>query len=298
MVCMGACKIMSKFVSTCGLLIGLFGISYGEFSKFNLPPPSSLTAFQSKDLLTEMNASFNALSAHGTNAYTFATLATDTNLWIHSVRPSCLGISQPPGFLNVLFAPDWVLCAAHTSKTWGSETHLFILDSNNVAYAIPYSGTNYTLGDMCICQLVSNAPASCVVPWVLPPDWMDYFAGGVPTNMPAFWFHKNQGRVEALRFNNGYTLQTRGPSMATEAYLPDVNSSQRGGSQVLSFATSGDSGDPAFTVIDGKLVLPGVMNGFPSMCGVSDAPFVDFLRAHNVKVNVVDLSRYKKIIKQ
>jgi hypothetical protein len=261
------------------------------FASPPLHPPTGLTAQSpNPSLLVVMTNAFQLLTARGTNFYTLPTIATNKNLWTYPMQISCVGISEPPGFQSVLIAPNWVLANWHTAaNTWSSPTGLLIYGTNGQPYSIPYSGTNYQLGDMVLCQLVSNAPPACVPPWIFPCNYTNYFQGHTPIGMPCFWPHKNSSKIEYLvlsAFNMPLSEY-----LNTELCLPDATNRQGG-----TMGTSGDSGSPVFTSVGNELVLLyATTASYPSGCGVSDTLFIAFLTntipAEQLKI--LDLSNYR-----
>lgn len=153
---------------------------------------------------------------------------------------TCVGTTQPAGYQESLIAQQWVLANAHTGSLYWDSNQVFRIAGQD----IPYSGTNYWAGtgsDMVLCQLSRPAPASCVTPFIFPPNYTNYLPNHSPVGMQCFWLHKSAGRTDNVKII--YAGSSRGYD-----YLTCFNNASTAG-------TNGDSGSPCFTSVNGQLVL-------------------------------------------
>jgi hypothetical protein len=215
-----------------------------------------------------------------------AGLGTNTQVWTWPVNLSCVGYASD-GYQSVLIAPDKLLSCAHFGGESGQTVTFH--DTNGIAWTGVVTNTTTAIADMVIAQLSNRAPASIVIPYVLPPDYTNYIAGHSLLWMPAFWLHKNTGHIDYapvvyLADSDLYGYGT---------WMGLVHSSYGPGG---SAATGGDSGSPAFLSWSNKPVLAFANTLTPDAAGlfVSGLTNWNSLAALGLTngMNVMNLSGY------
>jgi len=163
-------------------------------------------------------------------------LGTNTAVWTWPINLSCVGYASD-GFQSVLIASNELLTCAH----FGGETGQTVTfhDTNGLPWVAIVTNTINPIADLMIAQLSNAAPASIVLPFVLPPDYTNYLAGQTLLGMPAFWLHKNTGHIDYAPISalGDYLWYGYG----TWVQLHHTNDGFGG-----SLATDGDSGSPGF----------------------------------------------------
>jgi YD repeat-containing protein len=141
------------------------------------------------------------------------------------------------GFQSVLIASNELLSCGH----YGGELNQTVTfhDTNGVPWVAIVTNTIHPVADLVIAQLSNAAPASIVIPYVLPPDYTNYIPGHTLLGMPAFWLHKNPGHIDYAPIADIGDCGWYG--YGTWVELNHANSGFSGSS-----ATGGDSGSPAF----------------------------------------------------
>jgi hypothetical protein len=224
----------------------------------------------------------NRTASYDINA---AGLGTNTLVWTWPVNLSCVGHASD-GYESVLIAPDKLLSCAHFGGEAGQTVTFH--DTNGIAWTGVVTNTT-AIADMVIAQLSNRAPASIVIPYVLPPDYTNYVAGHSLLWMPAFWLHKNTGHIDyapvvSLDDSDLYGYGT---------WMGLVHSSYGPGG---SAATGGDSGSPAFLSWSNHPVLAFATTLTPDAAGlfVSGLTNWNSLAALGLTngMNVMDLSGY------
>jgi len=158
-------------------------------------------------------------------------------------------------YQSVLIAPDKLLTCAHYCGEKGKTVQFH--DTNGVLWTA--SVTNYVnvIGDMCISFLSNSAPASIVIPSILPPDATDYLPSHSLVGLPAFWVHRNgTGRANwgAIQYDpvqlvgdaNAFGGLGTWLRVCHNGFGPFGNGSS---------ASGGDSGSPAFMAFSNTPVL-------------------------------------------
>ena len=225
----------------------------------------------------------NRTASYDINA---ADLGTNTLVWTWPVNLSCVGHASD-GYQSVLIAPDKLLSCGHFGGESGQTVTFH--DTNGIAWTGVVTNTTTAIADMVIAHLSNTAPASIVIPYVLPPDYTNYIAGHSLLWMPAFWLHKNTGHIDyaPVVYLDDSDLYGYGTWMGL------VHSSYGPGG---SAATGGDSGSPAFLSWSNHPVLAFATTLTPDAAGlfVSGQTNWNSLAALGLTngMNVMDLSGY------
>ncbi|MGC9942197.1 MAG: hypothetical protein ABSE48_10200 [Verrucomicrobiota bacterium] len=122
-----------------------------------------------------------------------ADLGTNSAVWTWPVNLSCVGYASD-GYQSVLIASNLLLVCAHYGGEAGQTVTFH--DTNGVAWVGLVTNVANVIADLDIAELSNAAPASIVIPYVLPPDYASYIAGQSLVGMPAFWLHKNTGHID------------------------------------------------------------------------------------------------------
>jgi hypothetical protein len=225
----------------------------------------------------------NRTASYNINA---ADLGTNTQVWTWPVNLSCVGHASD-GYQSVLIAPDKLLSCAHFGGESGQTVTFH--DTNGISWTGVVTNTTAAIADMVIAQLSNAAPASIVIPYVLPPDYTNYIAGHSLLWMPAFWLHKNTGHIDyaPVVYFADSDLYGYGTWMGL------VHSSYGPGG---SAGSGGDSGSPAFLLWSNHPVLAFATTLTPDAAGlfVSGLTNWNSLAALGLTngMNVLDLSGY------
>ena len=163
-------------------------------------------------------------------------LGTNTAVWTWPINLSCVGYSSS-GFQSVLIASNELLACGHYGGEAGQKVTFH--DTNGVPWVAVVTNTIHPIADLVIAQLSNVAPASIVIPYVLPPDYTNYLVGHTLLGMPAFWLHKNTGHIDYSPIADLGDYGWYG--YGTWVRLNHANYGFSGSS-----ATGGDSGGPAF----------------------------------------------------
>ena len=136
-----------------------------------------------------------ASSTNKTASYNpnISNLGTNSAVWTWPVNLSCVGYASD-GYQSVLIASNKLLACAHYGGEAGQTVTFH--DTNGVAWVGVVTNVINVIGDMDIAELSNAAPASIVIPFVLPPDYTNYIAGHSLLGMPAFWLHKNPAHID------------------------------------------------------------------------------------------------------
>ena len=191
--------------------------------------------------------------ANGNQAVNTLWLATNSALWTWPVNLSCVGFATnigTSGNLMVLIAPNLVYFANHLSGVIG--TNIIFHDANGASWAETITNEIHFPGDMALGILRDPAPASIVLPYILPPDAVTNFPGGSLRKVPAFWLHNNKARIES-----GYISATPEYAPAGVSAGSFVNVELADGPFAGTPATVGDSSSPLFTLYKDHLIILG-----------------------------------------
>ena len=243
----------------------------------NMTVTSVTTAASLASTLTSTITTLNAKTNSG--AYSTLTVATNTQVWTWPVNLSCVGVCQNGGYQSVLIGRNAVLSNNHFG---GVGTSFTMTDTNGVQFTIPVSAT-YGTNDLQIAILVSNAPASVLIPGILPSNYTNFLFGH--TNLIrkyAFWLHKNSSAIELVTVGNQY------PASNDATYGTTMSFATTGGIHGGSYPSGGDSGSPVFFVIGNTPVLAYTMTTAGGAgCFVSSDPYYGFIIS---KVGLANLS--------
>ena len=225
----------------------------------------------------------NRTAAYNPNA---PNLGTNTSVWTWPINLSCVGYASD-GYQSVLIAPDKLLTCGH----FGGESGRTVTfqDTNGVPWLAVVTNTTGVIADMVIAQLSNTAPASIVIPYVLPWDYTNYIAGHSLLWMPAFWLHKNTAHIDyaPVVVTGDYDFYGYGTWLGLyhSSYGPTGSA-----------ATGGDSGSPAFLSWKNQPVLLFATTLTPDAAGlfVSGRTNWDSLAALGLTngMKMLDLSGY------
>ena len=192
--------------------------------------------------------------ANGNQATDRLWLATNSTLWTWPVNLSCVGFAPnvgTSGNLMVLIAPNVVYFANHLAGVIG--TNIIFHDSNGVLWIGSITNEIHFPGDMALGILRNPAPASIVLPYILPPNGATNFPGGGTCGVPVFWLHNNKAQVELACTYFAHKEAMVG--LVSESFLNVTTTGP-----VLfdaSPATVGDSSSPLFTLYYDRLIFLG-----------------------------------------
>jgi hypothetical protein len=231
-----------------------------------------------------MASSTNKTASYNPNS---ANLGTNSAVWPWPVNLSCVGYASD-GYQAVLIASNMLLVCNH----YGGEARQTVIfhDTDGVAWVGVVTNVINVIGDMDIAELSNAAPASIVIPYVLPPDYTNYIAGHSLFGMPAFWLHKNTAHIDyapviEVADTNLYGYGT------WMALLHDGYGLYSG-----TTATGGDSGSPAFMSWSNNPVLlfATTLTGDSAGMFVSGPTNWNSLTALGLTngMKILDLSRY------
>jgi hypothetical protein len=191
--------------------------------------------------------------ANGNQAVNTRWLATNSTLWTWPVNLSCVGFAPNVGVngnLIVLIAPRLVYFANHLAGVIG--TNIIFHDVGGALWIGTITKEIHFQGDMALGHLRDPAPASIVLPYILPPDAVTNFPGGGSGPVPVFWLHNSQAQIESAFTHLAHEAHPTG--LVYENYLA-VNSSP--GPFLGTPATIGDSSSPLFTLYRRDLIFLG-----------------------------------------
>jgi hypothetical protein len=193
--------------------------------------------------------------ANGNQATDRLWLATNSTLWTWPVNLSCVGFAPnvgTSGNLMVLIAPNVVYFANHLAGVIG--TNIIFHDANGGLWIGSITNEIHFPGDMALGTLRNPAPASIVLPYILPPNGATNFPGGGTGLVPAFWLHNNQAQVEYV-----FTRLAHLDAQAGIVFEPGLNVTTitRSSPFAGNPATVGDSSSPLFTLYYNRLIFLG-----------------------------------------
>jgi hypothetical protein len=228
-------------------------------------------------------------STNKTGSYTanMPNLGTNAAVWTWPINLSCVGISAE-GYQAVLITRNTLLTCAHFGGLAGQTVTFY--DTNGVEWVAVVTNTIGVIADMVIAQSSNSAPASIVIPFVLPPDYTNYIAGQSLLGMPAFWLHKNSSHIDyapvyVVADTNWYGYGT---------WMQLVHDGH--GFYTGTAASGGDSGSPAFFSLSNNPVLAFATTLTPDAAGmfVSGQTNWDSLVALGLTngMKILDLSGY------
>jgi hypothetical protein len=230
-----------------------------------------------------------ASSTNKTGAYTpnMPNLGTNSAVWTWPINLSCVGVPAE-GYQAVLITSNTLLTCAHFGGLAGQTVTFY--DTNGVAWVAVVTNTISVIADMVIAQLSNSAPASIVIPYVLPPNYTNYIAGRSLLGMPAFWPHKNSSHIDyapvALVQDHDYYGYGTWMGLYHDGY----------GLYTGTAGTGGDSGSPAFFSLSNNPVLAFATTLIPDAAGlfVSGQTNWDSLVALGLTngMKILDLSGY------
>ena len=229
-----------------------------------------------------------ARSTSKMGSYSLSNLGTNTALWTWPVNLSCVGVASD-GYQSVLITRNKLLVCAHNGGEVGQTVTFH--DTNGVAWTGVVTNVINVIADMDIAGLSNAAPATIVLPRILPPDYTNYIAGQSLFAMPAFWLHKNTAHIDYAAVAFVGDLAING-NYGTWLQLVHDGYGQYGGTA----ATGGDSGSPAFMIWSNNPVLLFATTYTPDAVGmlVSGETNWNSLAALGLTngMNIMDLSGY------
>jgi hypothetical protein len=227
-------------------------------------------------LVVTTNGTFNptnylyqlSLGTNGTSAYAPASgnassttlwLGTNSTLWTAPTSLACVGYASAISSQCCLVASNLVFISSHVNF---SGKTLTFHDTNGTGW-FPVVTNQVLLGDdFGIGQLDRSAPASIPLPYLFSTNSINKLQGKTIVNYPAFWAHNSTAQIEYMYIDAAYD----GPGVNTGSGVeygswisPYANVTQ--GQWAASYAVSGDSSSPIFTMYDTNLVLLGAMSG-------------------------------------
>ncbi len=176
-------------------------------------------------------------STNKTASYDVTNLGTNSAVWTWPLNLSCVGRASD-GYQSVLITSNTLLVCGHYGGEAGQTVTFH--DTNGVPWVSVVTNVINVIADMEIAQLSNPAPASIVIPLVLPPDYLNYIAGHSLRGMPAFWLHKNSAHIDYAPVAEVADADWYGYG-TWMALLHDGYGLYSG-----TPATGGDSGSPAF----------------------------------------------------
>lgn len=253
-------KTFRGFSITVGVLAGLVavvsqrGVSR-DLTDTNIPAATPQPSLVLDEVLSSTINTRASARGKKWNYPPFATsLGINHAVWTWPVNLSCVGMASD-SYQATLIAPDKLLTCGHYAGEQGKSVQFH--DTNGKLWTGYVSNVVYVVADMCISLLSNAAPASIVIPAILPPDVTDYLPNHSLVGLPAFWVHKN-----GANGSNGGTIQYDPVVQVAEAngfggrgtwmwvrhngFGPFGNGAS---------ATGGDSGSPAFMMFSNTPVL-------------------------------------------
>lgn len=200
-----------------------------------------------QSLTNDLSANINTLALNTNASWSYnpylPNLGTNTKVWTWPVNLSCVGIAAS-GFQAVLITKNEILSCAHFGGDTGQSIAFY--DTNGVEWTAWVSNVVNPIGDMDIAQLSNSAPDTIVIPYVLPPNVTNYLPSHSVAGLPAFWLHKNASQIEYAPIDVYDEEGQEFVYVQHNGYGPFGNGS---------YATSGDSGSPAFMIWNNSPVL-------------------------------------------
>jgi hypothetical protein len=216
-----------------------------------------------------------------------SSLGTNSAVWTWPINLSCVGYASD-GYQSVLITSNELLVCAHYGGEAGQTVTFH--DTNGVAWVAVVTNVVNVIADMDIAQLSNAAPASIVIPCVLPPDYTNYIAGYSLVGMPAFWLHKNSAHIDYAPVAEVVDGDYYGYGTWMDLLHNDY------GSYSGMTATGGDSGSPGFISLSNNPILLFATTLTPDAAGlfVSGETNWNALAALGLTngMNILDLSGY------
>jgi len=218
------------------------------FKRFLLVYLLALQNSTAQSLTNDLAANITALASNTNATWSYnpslPNLGTNTGVWTWPVNLSCVGMASS-GFQAVLLTRNEILTCNHIGGLGGNSVVFY--DTNQVQWIAWVSNAVNIAVDLDIAELSNCAPASIVIPYVLPPDYTNYLPSHSIEGLPAFWLHKNTSHIEFASVTGSFVSNgSEWVSLFHNGYGPFGNGSS---------ATPGDSGSPAFMVWKDSPVL-------------------------------------------
>jgi hypothetical protein len=224
-------------------------------------------------------------------------LGTNRFVWTWPVNLSCVGAAADY-YQTTLIARDKLLTCSHYGGEAGKSVQFH--DTNGVAWTGYVSRVVNVTGDLCISYLSNAAPASIVIPAILPPDAADYLPNHSFVGLPAFWVHRNGTNVScggAIQYDPVIRVAKANAFGGPGTWMwVRHNGFGRFGNGAS--ASGGDSGSPAFMIFSNTPVLlfAATTPGDAAGMFVSGAINFSALAAggHTNGMRILDLRSFKK----
>jgi hypothetical protein len=216
-------------------------------------------------------------------------LGTNSAVWTWPVNLSCVGKTSD-GYQSVLIASNELLTCAHDDGEAGQTVTFH--DTNGVSWVGVVTNVINVLSDLDISQLSNSAPASIVIPYVLPPDYALHIAGNSLLGMPAFWLHQGTGSIDYAPVAWVGIADLFGGQSGTWMQLIHNGYGAYSGTS----AVPGDSGDPGFMSLSNNPVLLFALDLYPDSGGMFVSGPLNWYWLANLGLtnglNILDLSGY------
>jgi hypothetical protein len=248
-------------------------------------PPGTLgyDLFQSTFTLassTNRTASYEPLNSN---------LGTNSAVWTWPVNLSCVGRASDY-YQAVLIASNELLTCAHDNGEVGQTVTFH--DTNGVSWVGVVTNVIDAVSDLDISQLSNSAPASIVIPHVLPPDYASYIAGNSLLGMPAFWVHGKAGTIDYAPVAFVGVADLFGGQSGTWIQLIHNGYGAYSGTS----AVGGDSGDPGFMSLSNNPILLFALDLSPDSGGMFVSGQLNWYWLSTMGLtngwNILDLSGY------
>jgi len=198
------------------------------------------------------NEVFNLLPMYTTQNHSTQTYVRNTNCWAYQYLDQLTAISPWNSTGNArragtLITPRHIIFAAHYQLSNNTTIRFVDPDNNVITRTMTHRKRhpNYSpyFPDLAVGVLDSDVPADIKFCKVLPDDWQDY----IPTNifrMPCLCLDQEEKAI----ITDGSQIKA-----TTTIFTQPVSTSDR--NKFYESKISGDSGNPAFLIIGGELVL-------------------------------------------
>lgn len=260
-------------------------------SQIVMIPPTN--GFYMGSLGYECSKEYFALAANTNNTASYTpsttTLGSNTLVWTYPMDLSCIGYGTWGG-QTVLVGSNLCVGNAHLDTNSGGCGVIY-----NPSGSVSFTGTNgvshaYQIAtvicggpdDVELFTLVSAVDIGINPAWVFPASVTNNFIGHTVTNLPIIYPHQNTTHLDARIISdfNGLQMDT---GIFTGQFFAGIQ------------PTSGDSGSPLFTVVNGKTILLLTLhlaNGQGDF--VSSQPVWNFMNSNNVisELKQIDLSGF------
>ncbi len=216
-------------------------------------------------------------------------LGTNSAVWTWPINLSCVGFASD-FYQSILITSNELLTCDHDDGESGQTVTFH--DTNGVEWVGLVTNVIHVISDLDISQLSNSAPASIVIPYVLPPDYSLHIAGNSLLGMPAFWMHKNTATIDYAPVAWVGLANLYGGEAANWIQLTHDGYGAYSGTS----STGGDSGSPGFlSLSNSPIVLFGL--DLPQDAGgtlVSGPLNWYFLSALGLTngMNILDISHY------